>query len=139
MTVQKAGVAALPFLLNPATVGVVAIGALGWGLFKLFGDEDEEATEDGTPISQEPQKSKEPFMADAAGAVKEEVQKDTGAEAFSETSTDDEGKTDTQESADEEEQQEIVRQAMSALGKRSAAARARRKAAASEGLVIGGE
>lgn len=132
MTVQKAGIAAsLPFLLNPATVGLVAIGAVGWGLCQLLGD-DEEVSEDVGPTSDVPQKSTEPFETDAGIAVQEAVCVDAGTEAFSDTCSDNEGETASKECNDEAKQREIVRQAMSELGKRSAAARARRKAAVSE-------
>lgn len=130
MTIQKAGfAAALPFLMNPATVGLVAIGAVGWGLYKLLGD-DEEATGDEWLILDKQQKPRELLEAVERVAVHEELCVDESSEPLVELSSGDSGATPTDDNVDEARQAEIVRQAMSELGKRSAAARARRKAAA---------
>jgi hypothetical protein len=54
MTIQKAGIgAAIPLLLNPAALGVVAIGAIGWGLFNLLRDE-EDGCEEPSDSAQKP-------------------------------------------------------------------------------------
>ncbi|GAA6178584.1 hypothetical protein NBRC116594_00220 [Shimia sp. NS0008-38b] len=132
MTIQKTGAAAaLPFLINPATVGLVAIGAVGWGLFKLLGDDEETNGDEGLTLDEQ-QRSKKHLEADEAVAVYEEACVEESGEPPIDLSSDDSGARPTDDSANEARQAEIVRQAMSELGKRSAAARARRKAALSE-------
>ncbi len=133
MTVQKAGVAAaLPFLLNPATVGVVAIGAVGWGLYKILCDEDEvEETENAAVVISKPKEIMRTPAREATKVVPGELQVCSQSAAPVHTSLELEGDLEIREEAHAAERKEIVRQAMSELGKRSAAARARRKAALS--------
>ena len=141
MTVQKAGVAAaLPFLLNPATVGVVAIGAVGWGLFKILRDEDEkEEVESVEAVIVEPKAIRTAPEVEAMKAKPDDLPAGSQPSASLQAGPEEESDPEACEEAAEAAQSEILRQAMSELGKRSAAARARRKAAASESVVIGGE
>lgn len=141
MTVQKAGVAAaLPFLLNPATVGVVAIGAVGWGLYTLLRDEgDEEDSENAGMGIANPNKISPAPKINTVEAKPEELQVSSQPAEPAESCLDAAGHSEAFEGANAVDQKEIVRQAMSELGKRSAAARARRKAAASEGVMFSGE
>lgn len=115
MTIQKTSIgAALPLLLNPATLCVVAIGALGWKIYNQL-LEDEEDDSPAVPTLQT--NSQATAQLETATKASEEVETCPNSD----------------ERADDEERNQIIRQAMSELGKRSAAARAKRKAAASEG------
>lgn len=134
MTIQKAGIgAAIPLLLNPAALGVVAIGAVGWGLFNLLRDE-EDGCEEPSDIAQKPLAKPEVVKAETKGTAPEGSQTTT-QEAACDISDEEEPQSISDECAEETERKLMIRQAMSELGKRSAAARAKRKAAASEGAL----
>jgi len=126
MAFQKAGLTtALPFLLNSATLGIAALGVAGWGLYNLLqDDENKEALalrqDNKPPIKRAPQPEEAPQVDMAAStdiAPVGELSHDATSESFAEP---------------EAERRELVRQAMSELGKRSAAARAKKKTEAVE-------
>jgi hypothetical protein len=102
----------LPVLLNPATAAVVGIGL---GLLWLLRDDEEEATVDAAPIN----RAKPTARTDAQRVPAVEVLPDKIVPEAREAVP-----AGTLEAA----QKEIIRTAMSELGKRSAAARAIKKA-----------
>lgn len=131
----RAGAPALfPALLSPGTATVLAIGLVGLGLFKLLSDDEEAeaqpssnrsraqqtqlAAVDKTTVARlAPDLASDPVRKDPRQAVAEEL-----PETPAETSL-------GRKAACDAEQQETIRRYMSELGKRSAAARARKKAA----------
>ncbi|NRB19009.1 MAG: hypothetical protein HRU33_15950 [Rhodobacteraceae bacterium] len=136
MNIQKAGIgAALPLLLNPATLGFVALGAVGWGIYNLLRDDEDDGCDvPSNTVQKLPAKTRvakagatQPSQVSAQAAVQLEAPVKVSDEA--------EARLKSDETADDAERSLIIRQAMSELGKRSAAARAKRKAAASEGAV----
>jgi hypothetical protein len=102
----------LPVLLNPATAAVVGIGL---GLLWLLRDDEEEATVDAAPIN----RAKPTARTDAQRVPAVEVLPDKIVPEAREAVP-----AGTLEAA----QKEMIRTAMSELGKRSAAARAIKKA-----------
>ena len=103
---------ALPALLNPATVAVVG---LGFGLLWLLRDDDDEATVEPVMIKLLPQ----PVPAAVKPVATVELDTDESQGVANQAAP---------APISEAEQKEIIRNAMSELGKRSAAARAKKKA-----------
>ncbi|WP_270729577.1 hypothetical protein [Shimia sp. Alg240-R146] len=133
MTLQKAGIgAALPFLFNPATLSVVAIGAVGWGIYNLLHDEDEEEG-DETPAAIGDTKVIAK-VAETTDTNAPQQQPKSGTGWFDFPVSEAGAGSEADEAAEEAERKEMLRRTMSDLGKRSAAARAKRKAAASEAI-----
>ena len=133
MTIQKAGIgAAIPLLFNPAALGVVAIGAVGWGLFNLLRDEEEDGCEEPSTTVQKPSTKPEVFEAGATRTSEDDSQSTAQLESALQPHYETETHPISDECATEVERRLMIRQAMSELGKRSAAARAKRKAAAIE-------
>lgn len=62
--------------LNPAALGVVAIGAVGWGLFNLLRDE-EDGCEEPSDTAQKPLAKPEVVKAETKGTVPEGSQTTT--------------------------------------------------------------
>ena len=115
----------IPFITSPVGLAVVGVGALGYTLYNIFTDEEKEEeqenSEDTVPNGSEPYD--EPHYEDYLTAPKavEEPWKaiqatvdDTVILAVEEPNT---------KLSDEEFKKEMIRQTMSELGKRSAAAR----------------
>lgn len=115
----------LPAVLNPATVAVVGIGLIAVGLFRLLGDDEEEATVVAVPLN----------APKPAGAARLPAVEPSEVQPVYEPSND---AMETVETAPEilktppaaiskPDQSEMIRKVMSELGKRSAAARAKKK------------
>ena len=105
----------VPAVLNPATAAAVGVGLLGVGLLWLLRDDKEDATVDAVPLNGP--ETTLLTVVETLPAV--------------ETLPDVEGpETDgvVPATISEADQKEMIRNAMSALGKRSAAARAKKKA-----------
>ena len=121
MAFQKAGLTtALPFLLNPATLGIAVIGVAGWGLYNLLQDDEEKDAlaskqDNKPPIKRSPQPEVAP-QVEMAASIDTAPLGELSQDATSKNLADPEA-----------ERRELVRQAMSELGKRSAAARAKKK------------
>jgi len=125
---------ALPFITNPVVLGVVCIGAIGLILFdnKEEQDNDAETVPDGSKPYDEP-------LDDEISTVKETVCPDWGTvEATVEKTVSPTVEeplltaptvvsTTSETMTDDELKKEMIRQTMSELGKRSAAARARKR------------
>lgn len=129
----------LPFITNPATLAIIGIGAVGLTVYEILTDK-----KDGQGNGSEPQNNGsepliEPFShgsAAVAGTVPLPLKTDRSTALTTVRSTDE--KLFVAEVADsrshgaevinpEAEKKELIRQAMSELGKRSAAARAKKK------------
>jgi len=134
----------LPFAANPVVLTVIGIGAATWAVSSLFDDKEEQSEEDnqaGTvpngdePLSEPhnqaystaPSTVNKP-LGTVEATVNETVET-TAQEPFTADgygdSNDNSGKPDL--ISDEDAKKEMIRQAMSELGKRSAAARAQKK------------
>jgi len=134
----------LPFMTNPATIALVGAGALAFTVYSLFSDDDEN-TDNGAetvpdrsgqlpgpltalagPVALTVAEPLETVQATAAGTAETTVQEplptvvEEALHGAPET-----GSAPTSE----DEKKEMIRQAMSELGKRSAASRARKKQA----------
>lgn len=132
----------LALISNPAVLAVVGIGAVALTIIELFSDEEDdqndgsEAVPHGSTPFIEPLKSEdlavpatiiEPFETVATTA--EEAVYSTVEDLCMSEPVDDFDNDPQQDTSDSQEAatKEIIRQAMSELGKRSAAARAKRK------------
>ena len=124
MTIERASIgAALPLLLNPATLGLVALGAVGFGLYHLLREDQEEGGLEGPSDS--------PVMAplDPVSTLAPTVEEAMAEADPLPCEADDAVEDHDVESEGDAARQAVIREAMSELGKRSAAARARKKAA----------
>lgn len=102
----------LPAILNPATTAVVGIGL---GLLWLLRDDEQEATIDAAPFKRaKPTVSTDAQRVPAVKVLQDKIVPEASAAVPAETL--------------EAAQKEMIRTAMSELGKRSAAARAIKKA-----------
>jgi hypothetical protein len=116
----------LPAVLNPATAAIVGIAAIAVGLYRMLPDDGEEATVDavaangpeGAVPTVEP-----PLEAVEVGEVAQVSELLSEAQSTAPVAL----KTDETPTSDLG-QSEVIRKAMSELGKRSAAARAKKKA-----------
>lgn len=134
MNIQKAGIgAALPLLLNPATLSFVALGAVGWGIYNLLRDDEEDGCDEPSNTVQKTPAKTQVTKNEASRTPLVDAQ--TTAQLETVLSPNEEAETPSKsgERDEDAERSLMIRQAMSELGKRSAAARAKRKAAASEG------
>jgi len=109
----------LPAILNPAVAAALGIGVLAVGLYRLLPDSDEDATVEGVP-------SDCPKVA--IPAVRHPVPTVEVNEVQQVDVPSNEPLQTVPVATDEADQAEMIRKAMSELGKRSAAARARKKA-----------
>jgi hypothetical protein len=121
----------LPAALNPAVAAAIGIGLVGIGIYRLLGDDDE---------NREPEELPKPSPSVAS----------TGADLISDNSQStptvslERNQQDGPQLADLHQQdvdrddvkKKIIREAMSELGKRSAAARARKKTEASASKAV---
>jgi hypothetical protein len=119
----------LPAVLNPATAAVVGIGLIALGLYRLLDDDEEEATVDAAPING-------PEQAVLTVETRLPAVELSGIQPVYEPSNDAQQPAGTvpetletpPAAISEADQSEMIRKAMSELGKRSAAARAKKKA-----------
>lgn len=120
-----------PSLLNPAVAAAVGIGLIGICLINLLGGDDDELAEIVDDRSVPPKKRfVGPIPADQKTlAVVEEIPSNE-EETVAKTVEQPLAKSKDSSRALEEEGRERLRQVMSYLGKRSAAARARKRLAA---------
>lgn len=134
----------LPFITNPVTLAIVGIGAVGITVYGILSDDKKEQSNEHKPSDTVPNGSKsfpKPFKrsySTAPDTVRKPLEtvettvtqtvKSTAEEPFA---TDGNGEShDTSEEpsllSEEKDKKEMIRQAMSELGKRSAAARAKK-------------
>ena len=128
----------LPFISNPVVLAVVGIGAVGMMLFSKENEQnnDSEAVPDGsTPLLEpleneflavpstvtEPLETVEVTVEDTVNSTVEELHSTRVFDDFNTEPQQDETITE------EDIKKELIRQAMSELGKRSAAARAKKR------------
>ena len=107
----------LPAILNPAVAAALGIGIVAVGLYRLLPDDGEDATVEGLPS--DGSKVAVPIAKQSVPTVElNEVQRVyvPSIEPLQ-----------TADAAIEPDQSEMIRKAMSELGKRSAAARAKKK------------
>ncbi len=133
----------LPILGNPAALAAIGIGAAGWVIYSLI-TEDEEENSDNTSkngLSNGSEPFDEPYEAiyeTVTDTVPERLNAVVSTVPATICSTVDEplqkrpGSNETQAPSpndydEEQAKKEMIRQTMSELGKRSAAARAKRK------------
>jgi len=109
----------LPAILNPAVAAALGIGIVAVGLYRLLPDDDEDATVEEMP-------SNDPEMA--IPVTKQPVPTVEMNEVQPVHVPSDEPLQTVPVATYEADESEIIRKAMSELGKRSAAARARKKA-----------
>jgi len=105
----------LPAVLNPATAAVIGIAASAVGLYRMLPDEVDEATVEPAQIKRLPPPV--PIAAEPLSTV--ELDEDASEVVANEVAP---------APTTSEDQKEMIRSAMSELGKRSAAARAKKKA-----------
>ena len=125
-----------PALLNPGAAAVIAVGLVGYGLIKLLGEdeEDEGQTEvNGSITPQERTSTVAPTVDMPLGNRLEQppVVSDTPLEPIPEAIPEpfDMAQQETELSQESDaDRQNMIRQYMSELGKRSAAARAKKRA-----------
>ena len=116
----------LPVVLNPATAAVVGIGL---GLLWLLRDDEQEAT-----VEPEPNKRTKPTVLTVAEPLPAVEQSEVQAvgepsnDAMETVETTPETLETPPAAISKPDQSEMIRKAMSELGKRSAAARAKKKA-----------
>jgi hypothetical protein len=121
----------LPAALNPAVAAAIGIGLVGFGIYRLLGDGDDNRTSEGLL---------EPSQA-VASTVEDLI---SGGSHSARTVCLEQGLQDYPEDADLDRQdvdrdhvkKKMIREAMSELGKRSAAARARKKTEASASRAV---
>lgn len=124
----------LPVVLNPVVASAIAIGLVGLGIYRLLDDDDDDCASE---LSDAPPTGKPIENSATAELIAGDAISDSLASVPSVSL--DKSPADVQANAAieqhdagrEAEKQKIIRAAMSELGKRSAAARARKKAEAS--------
>ncbi len=124
-----------PALLNPGAAAIIAVGLIGYGLIKLFGEdeEDEDHTEVNSSIS--PQKRTSAVAPTVDMPLENSLEQpsvvpDTLLEPVPEAASEplDAVRQETELSQEvDASRQDMIRQYMSELGKRSAAARAAKR------------
>ncbi len=120
----------LPAVLNPATAAIVGIAAIAVGLYRMLPDDGEEATVDA--VAANGPEGAVPTVETPLEAVEEgEVAQVSELLSEAPSTAPVALKTDETPTSDLE-QSEVIRKAMSELGKRSAAARAKKKAEVEE-------
>jgi hypothetical protein len=124
----------LPVVLNPAVAAVIGIGLVGLGIYRLLDDEDEVCASEASDESSIGELVECSDTAElAAGHENSDCLASADAVSLDKSPADVPANAALgQQDADREaDKQKIIREAMSELGKRSAAARARKKAEAS--------
>lgn len=128
-----------PLLTNPTALAVLGIGAAGWAILKWLSEDKEDRTEPAASNGSEP--SIEPLRIgpgtvedplvegyEAAEGALEPEGSPGGGQPLGETlKTVGEPLQPPSREDDDADKNELIRQAMSELGKRSAAARARKR------------
>lgn len=109
----------LPAILNPAVAAALGIGIVAVGLYRLLPDDAEDATVEEV-------RSNDPEMA--IPIARQSVPTVDMNEVQRVVAPSNEPLQTVPVATDEADQSEMIRKAMSELGKRSAAARARKKA-----------
>ena len=131
----------LPFITNPATLAIIGIGAVGLTVYDILADKKVTETNGSEPQNNGSEPLIGPFVdgsAAVARTVSEPLKSDdptapataysTGKEPFPAVGIDRQ-EDEVETGNPEDEKKELIRQAMSELGKRSAAARAKNKLA----------
>lgn len=108
----------LPAIVNPAVAAALGIGIVAVGLYRLLPDDDEEATVDAV-LRNDPEMAIPVAKQPVPTVEVDEVQRVDG--------TSNEPLQTVPAATDKADESEIIRKAMSELGKRSAAARAKKK------------
>ena len=116
----------LPAVLNPATAAVLGIGLIAVGLYRMLPDDDEDASVNTVP-SNDPQPAALTVSAQLPAVDKGDFVPLRHPSNDAKTTADTDLET-APASTPEADQRETIRKAMSELGKRSAAARAKKKA-----------
>jgi len=116
----------LPAVLNPATAAVLGIGLIAVGLYRMLPDDDEDANASTVP-SNGPQPAVLTVKAQLPEIDQSDVVPLRQPSNDAQTTAETDPKT-APASTSEADQRETIRMAMSELGKRSAAARAKKKA-----------
>lgn len=131
----------LPFITNPATLAVIGIGAVGLTVYEILTDKKEDEGNGSEPQSNGSEPLTGPFAdgsAAVAGTVPERLKPADPTAHSTAHSTDEMPFTvedgdcrseDAEIIPPESAKKEMIRQAMSELGKRSAAARLAKKLA----------
>jgi len=109
----------LPAILNPAVAAALGIGIVAVGLYRLLPDGDEDTTVEDVPNHGSKAALPVTKLTMPTVGVNEMQQVDVPSNEPLQT---------VPVATDEADQSEMIRKAMSELGKRSAAARARKKA-----------
>jgi hypothetical protein len=112
----------LPAALNPALAVTLGVGVIGFGIYRLLGDNEE---------CEKPKALPEP--SPTVGTVVEDLISDdaNSVETVAVVELPQTADFDQHGADQDDTKQKMIRDAMSELGKRSAAARARKKAEAS--------
>jgi hypothetical protein len=119
----------LPFITNPVALTIIGIGAAGYALYDISSEEDEQKAKGPYTTSNAPEPSNEPFTTviptvnntvclplEAVEPTVEDTVTSTAEEPLEHDYMD-------IQTSEEKRKKEVIRQAMSELGKRSAAAR----------------
>ena len=118
----------IPFITSPVGLAVVGVGALGYTLYSIFTEKEVEEQENGEETVQNGSEPYEEPYYDDYLTVEETVEQPW--EAVEGTLEDTVNPTFEEPEpilSDEELKKEMIRQTMSELGKRSVAARRKRK------------
>lgn len=129
----------LPFITNPATLAIIGIGAVGLTVYDILTDQKDDKGDGSEPQNNGYEPLIEPLddgLAAVAGTVPKPLKTDrstapatvhsTGKGSFPTVGIDRQ-EEEVETATPEAEKKELIRQAMSELGKRSAAARAKKK------------
>lgn len=113
----------LPAALNPAVAAAIGIGIVGFGIYRLLGDDDEKLE---AVVLPEPL----PSVASTVAGVISDTSKLERTVCLEQSKQDGAQRADLdqQDVGGDDVKKKMIREAMSELGKRSAAARARKKA-----------
>ena len=121
----------LPAALNPAVAAAIGIGLVGIGIYRLLGDDDEKREPEELPKTS-------PSVASTVADLISDNTQSTSTVCLERNQQDGPQLADlNQQDVDRDDvKKKIIREAMSELGKRSAAARARKKADASSSKTV---
>jgi hypothetical protein len=121
----------LPAALNPAVAAAIGIGLVGIGIYRLLGDDDENREPEELP-------KPSPSVASTVADLISDNSQPTPTVSLERNQQDGPQLADLhQQDVDRDDvKKKIIREAMSELGKRSAAARARKKAETSASKTV---
>jgi hypothetical protein len=121
----------LPAALNPAVAAAIGIGLVGIGIYRLLGDDDENREPEELP-------KPSPSVASTGAYLISDNSQSTPTVSLERNQQDGPQLADIhQQDVDRDDvKKKIIREAMSELGKRSAAARARKKTEASTSKAV---